>query len=362
MKKFYYLSLFLFLVFQLSAQDEFDFIRKSTLAGYGELHYNVVEPQNGQTQKTFDFHRFVIFYGFQWNEKWSLKSELEVEHNVVEGSKGEVALEQAYINFHYADWLGFQAGVLLTPAGIVNEFHEPPTFFGVERPMYQKVIIPTTWSANGISIYGMYKGFRYKFSVLEGMNGDGINPKSGIREARYNGHKSDGHNLMYNLRLDYQNVPGLLFGASATLNKARGTGFAVPWNLLEFHAKYEANNLYSVFEIANISYSDINLERSFGYYFDLGYNVASLWDWETKVIPFARYTTYNTAASIKNNSMIYNGNTINDQTFNYNKWMLGLSVKPIDEIVVKFDYSQEKNKLTDAKTTYWNVGFGYFFY
>ena len=89
--------------------------------------------------------------------------------------------------------------------------------------------------------------------------------------------------------------------------------------------------------------------------FDLGYNVASLLDWETKVIPFVRYTNYNTAASVKNN-------LVAKDAYNFNKWMVGLSVKPLDEIVVKFDYAQEKNKLTSVKNTYWNIGFGYFFY
>ncbi len=350
-----FLSFFIISAFSLSAQDEFDFVRKSTLAGYGELHYNVVSPENGQTSKTFDFHRFVIFYGFQWNEKWSLKSEFEVEHNVVEGNKGKVAMEQAYINFHYKDWLGFQAGILLVPAGIINEIHEPPTFFGVERPMYQRSIIPTTWSANGIALYGMHSGFNYRLSIMEGMDADGISAKNGIRGARYNGHYGDGHNLMYNLRLDYQNISGLLLGASATINRSRGDSTVVPWNLLEFHAKYEGHNIYSVFEIGNISYSDIDLERSFGYYFDLGYNVSSFINWDTKIIPFVRYSNYNTAASVKNN-------LVADDTYNFTKIMGGVSIKPLDEIVVKFDYAQETNKLTDAKTTYWNIGFGYFFY
>ena len=343
------------------AQDEFDFIKKSTLSGYGELHYNVVEPENGKTSKTFDFHRFVIFYGFQWNDKWSFKSEFEVEHNVVEGNKGKVALEQAYLNFHYADYLGFQAGVLLVPAGIVNEIHEPPTFFGVERPKYHSSIIPTTWSANGVSVYGMYKGLNYRFAAMEGMNADGITAKNGIRGARYNGHYGDGHNLMFNARLDYTNIPGFMFGASATFNRARGVN-VIPWNLLEFHAKYEANNLYSVFEIGNISYSDFDVERSFGYYFDLGYNVASFLDWETKVIPFARLSNYNTAASIKTGALDSDGSALTTDKYNQNRWMVGLSVKPIDEIVIKFDYAQDKNKASDTKTTFWNIGFGYFFY
>ena len=87
MCKILIMSIIILFSLKVNAQDEFDFVRKSTLSGYGELHYNVVEPQNGQTTKKFDFHRFVIFYGFQWNDKWSFKSEFEVEHNVVEGNK-----------------------------------------------------------------------------------------------------------------------------------------------------------------------------------------------------------------------------------------------------------------------------------
>jgi len=128
--------------FQLFAQNEDFFEPKATILGYGELHYNQESKDNGPTAKSIDFHRFVWFLGYAWSEKWSFKSEVELEHNFVQGGQGELELEQAYINYHHADWFGFQVGVVLPSIGLINEYHEPPLFYGVERPEYNNRIIP----------------------------------------------------------------------------------------------------------------------------------------------------------------------------------------------------------------------------
>ena len=59
--------------------------------------------------------------------------------------KGELELEQAYVDFLIARQFNVRAGMLLAPVGIINERHEPPVFHGVERPFVDTVIIPTTW-------------------------------------------------------------------------------------------------------------------------------------------------------------------------------------------------------------------------
>jgi len=46
-----------------------------------------------------DFTRFVLFTGHEFNDQLSFRSELEVEHAHVEGNKGELEVEQAYLNF-----------------------------------------------------------------------------------------------------------------------------------------------------------------------------------------------------------------------------------------------------------------------
>jgi hypothetical protein len=55
------------------AQD-FDFDKsKVSINGYGELHYNSEKINNKPTKSTLDFHRFVLFLGYNWTDKWSLK-------------------------------------------------------------------------------------------------------------------------------------------------------------------------------------------------------------------------------------------------------------------------------------------------
>ena len=192
---------------------QFDvFTPKSSLGGYGELHYNYVKTEDGDGTKTLDFHRFVLFYSHAWTEKWSFKAEVELEHNFVKDGHGELELEQAYIDYHYAKEFGFQAGVILPSVGLINEFHEPPLFLSVERPEYNKNIIPTTWFGNGLSVYGIITGFDYKFSVMEGLDASKFSAKSGIRDGRQKGYKANAEDLLYNFSCELHFHPGVIGG------------------------------------------------------------------------------------------------------------------------------------------------------
>ena len=55
---------------------------------------------------------------------------------------GELELEQAYLDFLLNPAFNFRAGMLLVPVGIINERHEPPSFYGVERPFVDTVHHP----------------------------------------------------------------------------------------------------------------------------------------------------------------------------------------------------------------------------
>ncbi|MBU1100189.1 MAG: OprO/OprP family phosphate-selective porin [Bacteroidetes bacterium] len=338
---------------QTFGQDEL-FSSGTSIGGYGELHYNYSKPENGNETKTLDFHRFVMFYSYRWNESWSFKSEVELEHNFVSDGQGELELEQAYVDYHHADWFGFQAGVILPSIGLINEFHEPPLFLSVERPDYSKNIIPTTWFGNGIAFYGNYSGFDYKVTVMEGLDADGFSAKSGIRGGRLKGFKSDAENFLYNFRLDYLKVPGLKMGASFTFNEATGDSINNAISLFEIHAKYNANNIFASFEYGNISYDKGDVETSSGFYADLGFDIGSMMDLKTKVVPFVRYSDYNTAAST-----ITGGES--EQKYHARKWMIGLAIFPIESVVFKVDYSLNTVELGDSETTLFNLGVGYMF-
>ena len=147
MKKLFYrllstqLILFSLTSVNIYAQDEF-FTPKTTIGGYGELHFNHQSINSRKSKDVLDFHRFVTFMSYTWSGKWSFKAEIELEHNIVEGEKGALELEQAFVNYRFRDWLAFKAGVILPSIGLINEYHEPPTFLSVERPAYNKYIIP----------------------------------------------------------------------------------------------------------------------------------------------------------------------------------------------------------------------------
>ena len=55
---------------------------------------------------------------------------------------------------------------MLIPMGIINQWHEPPVFHGVERPGVDQFVIPTTWREIGAGIDGhLSEMYRYELYV-----------------------------------------------------------------------------------------------------------------------------------------------------------------------------------------------------
>jgi len=137
---------------------------KTTVGGYGELHYNNWDNKSagGSDKREIDFHRFVLFFGHEFDARTRFFAELELEHSFIEdtdtgSTHGEVELEQAFVEFDLNDAMTARGGLFLLPVGIINETHEPPAFYGVERnPVENKIVPSTWWEAGG--------GFTHRFS------------------------------------------------------------------------------------------------------------------------------------------------------------------------------------------------------
>ena len=119
-----------------------------TIGGYGEILYNKPQDLNAE----IDVQRLVMLFGYKFDERVQFVTEIEFEH------VKEVYVEQAFINYNLTQGLNIRAGLMLVPMGIINEFHEPTTFNGVERPNLDKNIIPTTWREIGIGVSGRLNG------------------------------------------------------------------------------------------------------------------------------------------------------------------------------------------------------------
>ena len=87
----------------------------------------------------------MLFVGYDFSETARLVTELEIEHTLFSSASkaGEVEVEQAYLEFDLGDARDkhIKTGIVLMPVGVVNETHEPATFYGVERPIIENHLV-----------------------------------------------------------------------------------------------------------------------------------------------------------------------------------------------------------------------------
>jgi hypothetical protein len=109
----------------------------------------------------------------------------------------------------------FKGGLLLIPMGIVNEYHEPTTFNGVERPLIENRITPTTWREIGFGITGtvLPASLKYQAYVVNGFNGyDGdanLTGSKGFRSGRQKGAESYISSPSFTGKIEYFGIRGL---------------------------------------------------------------------------------------------------------------------------------------------------------
>jgi len=166
-----------------SEKDSHSWTKRVTLGGYGEMHLNFVAGGDGDMM---DYHRWVLYVGYSFADWVKFRTELEIEHAFVsKESGGEIGFEQLLLDINLSDGVNVRIGRFLTPIGIINEKHEPTSFNGVERPLFAKYVIPTTWSSDGVGVFGnLGDQLRYQAYVTAGLDGSGFSATSGIRDGR----------------------------------------------------------------------------------------------------------------------------------------------------------------------------------
>ena len=269
---------------------------KTFIHSYGELHYNNLESADGtSTKDEIDLHRFVLEFGHEFSDTTRFYSELEVEHAVSGDSQnGGVEVEQAYVEHDFNDKLSAKAGVLLVPTGIINETHEPTTFYGVERNPVEKNIIPTTWWVGGVGVSGKSdKGFSYDVMAHEGLNiaDDGA---FNIRNGRQKTSKSKANDLAVTGRVKYTGMPGVELALTAQHQSEFMQGGSVNGgsaNMLETHAiinkgKFSAKALYAQWDLNGVAAKAANKDKQSGGYIEGAYKITP------KLGVFTRYNQW----------------------------------------------------------------------
>jgi hypothetical protein len=346
--------------------------RATALSGYMEFHFNKPELDDGQ----LDFHRFVLLVTHRFSDRIRFVGELELEHALVEGLEeaGELELEQAYVDFLLSRRFNVRAGMMLMPIGIINERHEPPIYYGVERPFVDTVIVPTTWFEVGAGVHGeIGRGWRYRAFVTSPLDASQFSAEEGIRGGLQKGSETNIGRAAVTGRLEYAGVRGLTVGASVWTGRS---GFAfrprfdVPVTVTEADARYSRDRLELRGQFAHVTIDnagDLNdaLGRAIGvdpnvasglrgFYGEAGYRVisgASFGD----VGVFARYENFDTQFRMPDGYLPL-------KSLDRDAIVTGFTYWPDPDVAVKVDYSVVRNRSAVFKApNSFNLGLGWWF-
>lgn len=326
---------------------------RTRISGYGELHYNNLDNNKpgGSDKKEIDFHRFVLNFDHEFTDRIRLYSELELEHSLAgEGKEGEVELEQAFVDFDINDQLTARGGLFLIPVGILNETHEPPTFYGVERNPVENRIIPTTWWEGGAGLVGRFgKGWSYDVALHSGLKVSADSDFT-IRSGRQKVSEAAADDLATTGRIRWAGMPGLELAATLQYQSDIAQGEEPDVDdaiLFETHAVLERGPfglraLFAIWDLSGSAPEAIGADEQMGWYIEPSYRFMP------ELGAFVRYNVWDNAAG-------------NGGDTEFSQIDFGVNFWPHPDVVVKADYQIQDAPSGENEFEGFNLGIGYQF-
>ena len=349
--------------------------------GYGQVDFAKQYSKGKSINSTLDVSRLILSMGYNFSDKTSFFTEIEYEH------VKELYVEQAFINHSFNDHLTLRAGLLLVPMGIINEYHEPTTFNGVNRPAVDNLIIPTTWREIGFGFTGRFQeqGLKYQFYVMNGFLGhDGtkglITGEKFLRDARQKGAKSVMTSPDFSGRIDYFGIRGLKIGLSVyygqtesglyknldrtdpeLVSKADSSVVGITMGALDARYNIGGLSLRGQFVMSSISntlqyngLTDKNVPIAVrGMYSEIAYNLLHGTNSQYGLTAFFRYENYDTHFKV-------DPGVTKEAKYNVNEYIFGLGFKLSEGAVLKADFqiaqpgdNSEAKKVLNAGVGVW---------
>lgn len=353
----------------------------TTIGGYGEASYNRYTHDSSDNQA--DLKRFVLFLGHSFNDQLSFNSEIEWEHAVTSADdQGETEIEQAYLNYQFKNGVNLKAGLFLMPFGFLNESHEPPVFYGVERNEVETRIIPSTWREGGIGVSGNTDiGIDWNVGVVTGFDIAKFDDASApLRGSHQELQLAKARDLAYYATANYRGIPGLTVGGGVFTGKTTQgnadfkqngsgpdfSGIDGRLTLWDLHGRWqkhgwdvqalyargrisEAGKINTAFVANDPGFTEFVPTAFYGYLGQVAYKV---WEKDNMTLsPFFRYERYNTQSNMPSGFAANPDNADRVMT-------AGISFKPDPQVVLKADY--QKFQQNSAKDRI-NLGIGYMF-
>ncbi len=355
------------------------------IGGYGGPHYN--QPLSGSTRRQgiLDVHRFIMLMGYQFDKRTQFITEMEFEHT------NQVYVEQAFLEYRVNRGLSLRGGLVLIPMGIINLYHEPVVFNGVERPLLDAYLVPSTWREIGLGVSGLVLplSIKYQAYVVNGFKSfDGqatIGGATGLRNGRQNASNAFAYTPNFTGRVEYFGLRGLNLAVSGYFGptqstlyeglpradeaaRARADSSVVGVRMLGFDARYSYKGLKLMGQVYYTSLTNTkaynaftadknggNLGKAmFGYFVDLGYDLLRTADTDKQLIAFVRYSNFDTHFKVDE---LLSANPAYDRTV----ITTGLTMFLTRGANVKADVQWQTDESTDEWQTTFNTGFGIMF-
>ena len=348
------------------------------IGGYGQIDYNQPIDADIRQNGKLDVHRLIMLFGYSFSPITSMITEIEYEH------VKEVYIEQAFIEHRLSPSINLVGGLVLVPMGIINEFHEPTTYNGVERPTIDSKVVPTTWREIGAGFTGNLSGvpINYQVYLMNGFNSyDGtgqLGGSSGIRGGRQKGASSFISTPNLSAKINYFGLPGLQVGVSVYSGKTQSTlfdgldksdniqksmadssqvginmiGLDYRFNRGNFHTRgqFIYNSISNTKEYNEFTGRDLG-EATYGWYLEGAYDFKL--NNNQKITPFVRFENYDLHHKTS-------GITPND-AYNVREFFAGLGYTLAPGVVWKADMQWSRPDSQDSANKQFNMGIGFWF-
>lgn len=148
----------------------------TALGGYFDTEFTA--PFGGNS--SFNQHHLILQVSSLYNDRIFFNTEVEFEYGATinrNTNDGQLRVEQAFLDYKFDDWLNFRAGGLLIPLGRLNVLHDSDFRDTTARPLFNRTIIPSTWTETGLGFYGTFYPndeieMNYEAYVTQGINGN----------------------------------------------------------------------------------------------------------------------------------------------------------------------------------------------
>jgi hypothetical protein len=354
-----------------------------TIGGYVDIEYfdrdRTQTGVNGDRQ--FQAHRLVPMINAKISDRISFASEIEIEYGGITASgvggsttgeaDGDVKVEFAMIDMRLSesDLLNLRGGIILMPIGLTNPIHDAPIQDFTQRPLADRFVVPSTFFQAGFGVFGTAPigeeaKLKYELYATNGLRGFDVNANgypttvrfsntNGTRNGRYRGNRdSNNNNASLSGRLEFSPFLGLhvayggFFGQHSPTN-FRGEKLGIDIHAVDAAFRRGPWEIMGGYNRANIDVgTDTRLvgtmpNRLDGYTIQLGYHFLPEW---MKSIPGGFITDQSTFTLVGR----YEGLDLTEGVTGaasrgeYNVTRVGLNFRPVEETVIKTEYSWQK--------------------